>query len=191
MKEQEKPLEQRPEDCKRAQSLIPLVPKDEFFMNNIICEKKNYQVFEVKPKNFTISLEVVGAFIECNSQYLLLYRSEDKKQGKTWCLPGGKVEKSESLESAVIRETYEETKITLKPQGLKKIGQLFIRHESLKDYVFHIYYQKLSFPQKVHLSPEHQHYCWQDLKAAKALPLIDSGKESLEYFERQLYTAYK
>ncbi|HBG81225.1 TPA: NUDIX hydrolase [candidate division CPR2 bacterium] len=52
----------------------------------------------------------VTAFIERDGKYLILKRSEDEivKPGM-WTLPGGKVERGESLTASIEREVKEET----------------------------------------------------------------------------------
>jgi len=56
---------------------------------------------------------VVAALIEKNGSYLLAQRSTGSLAGK-WEFPGGKVEKGESEESAIVREIYEEFHISVK-----------------------------------------------------------------------------
>jgi len=52
----------------------------------------------------------VGAVIICENKILLEKRKNEPSRGK-WTIPGGLVELGESLESAVVRETREETSL--------------------------------------------------------------------------------
>lgn len=57
-----------------------------------------------------------------NKTKVLVQKREDLK---IWTIPGGKVEKGESLLEAVIRETYEETGIKIKPL---KVSGIYFRN---------------------------------------------------------------
>lgn len=53
-------------------------------------------------------IEVVAGIIYKNNKFLIAQRNLKKSQGGLWEFPGGKVEKNESYESALIREIKEE-----------------------------------------------------------------------------------
>ena len=53
-------------------------------------------------------IEVVAGVIYKNNKFLIAQRNLKKAQGGLWEFPGGKVEKNESYESALIREIKEE-----------------------------------------------------------------------------------
>ncbi len=55
--------------------------------------------------------------IERNDQFLLICEASQKCRGK-WFLPGGKVDKNESLSEAAMREVYEEAGCTVELTGL-------------------------------------------------------------------------
>ena len=55
------------------------------------------------------------------NNHILLQRSSLGSQ--KWSLPGGGVEKSESLKAAAVRETYEEAGIKISPPQLKYLGE--------------------------------------------------------------------
>ena len=48
-------------------------------------------------------IEVVAGVIYKNNKFLIAQRNFKKAQGGLWEFPGGKVEKNESYESALIR----------------------------------------------------------------------------------------
>lgn len=59
-------------------------------------------------------IEVVAAVIENeNGEILIAKRNLNKHQGGHWEFPGGKVEKSETNENAIIREIKEELNIDI------------------------------------------------------------------------------
>lgn len=62
-------------------------------------------------------VNVVAALIEKNGCYLLAQRSSGSLKGK-WEFPGGKVEENETFEKAIVREIFEELKISVKCDGL-------------------------------------------------------------------------
>ena len=53
-------------------------------------------------------IEVVAGIIYKNNKFLIAQRNLNKSQGGLWEFPGGKVEKDESYERALIREIKEE-----------------------------------------------------------------------------------
>lgn len=58
-------------------------------------------------------IEVVAALIRENDKFLICQRPKDKACGLLWEFVGGKVEKGESKQEALIRECYEELKIAV------------------------------------------------------------------------------
>ncbi len=69
--------------------------------------------------------EVVAALIWENDRFMICQRPAHKARGLQWEFVGGKVEKGESLEAALIRECREELGITV------KVGEVFfdVAHE--------------------------------------------------------------
>jgi ADP-ribose pyrophosphatase YjhB (NUDIX family) len=62
-----------------------------------------------------VHVRVTGVVIE-DGRILLL--NQDTDTGRTWSLPGGKVEKGETLAAALVREMREETGIEVEPGRL-------------------------------------------------------------------------
>ncbi len=60
------------------------------------------------------SINVVAAIIRQDDKILIAQRFDDAHQGGKWEFPGGKVEKGESLEVALIREIKEELGISIR-----------------------------------------------------------------------------
>src|SRR3989344_7581127 len=73
--------------------------------------KKINMFFTQKPENFQKEMDVVGCYVNYNGKLLFLLRHPSKIEGDTWCVPGGKVDKGETLVSAAVRELQEESGI--------------------------------------------------------------------------------
>jgi 8-oxo-dGTP diphosphatase len=91
------------------------------------------------------------------SEFLLLKRSEESHvdPGK-WDLPGGKMEREEILENAIVREVREETGITIIPGEIA--GYTIFERPEKKE--IGIVYDGKYVTADVKLSPEHTEYKW-------------------------------
>ena len=63
-------------------------------------------------------VEVVAALILDSNKFLICQRSANKARGLLWEFVGGKVEKDETKEQALIRECQEELAITVEPHEI-------------------------------------------------------------------------
>ncbi len=63
-------------------------------------------------------LEVVAALIRRGDTFLICQRPANKARGLLWEFVGGKVEKGETKEQALIRECCEELQIEVTPQDV-------------------------------------------------------------------------
>lgn len=63
-------------------------------------------------------VEVVAALIWENGRFLICQRPADKARGMLWEFVGGKVERGETKEQALVRECLEELAVTVEPQGV-------------------------------------------------------------------------
>lgn len=102
--------------------------------------------------------------------FLLLKRSEDSttNPGK-WDLPGGKLEREEILEEAVVREVWEETGITIVPGEIAG----YINFELPEKKVIALVYDGGYIISDVKLSHEHTEYSWVplgEITGMQALP---------------------
>lgn len=93
-------------------------------------------------------------------EFLLLKRSENSNTnpGK-WDLPGGKLEREEILEEAVVREVWEETGITIVPGDIAG----YVTFELPEKRVIAIVYDGGYIASDVKLSHEHTEYSWTPL----------------------------
>ncbi len=67
---------------------------------------------------------------------LLLVKQTFTDMGSFWSLPGGKVEDGESLGEAAIRETKEETGITIRLGRLLYVSQRFVGEKHIVQVIF-------------------------------------------------------
>lgn len=63
-------------------------------------------------------VQVAAALIKKGGKFLICQRSAHKTRGLLWEFVGGKLEKGESKEQALVRECKEELDITVKPEGV-------------------------------------------------------------------------
>lgn len=63
-------------------------------------------------------IEVVAAVIWDKDRFLICQRPVNKARGLLWEFVGGKVEKGETKEQALVRECREELAITVEPHGV-------------------------------------------------------------------------
>ena len=80
---------------------------------------------EPKKQKSIPTIKVSTCIVRKNKKLLILQRPVDKMLGGLWEFPGGKIEKNESKENAVLREVFEETNLSIK--NPKHIGE--VRHQ--------------------------------------------------------------
>jgi len=116
-------------------------------------------------------------FENSKDQILLMLRDNKKDIPfpNMWYIPGGKVEKDETPENAVIRETKEEFELELHD------FVLFKKYDWGEKVEF-IYYKKIDFDSKnIHLN-EGQKIDWFDLSRASKLKLAFNDNKILNDF---------
>lgn len=87
---------------------------------------------------------------------LILKRQYRVNKSNGWCLPGGKVEPGEAIVDGAIRETFEESGITIKDPIY--VGQCA---SGSGEFMVNVYYTILNDIEKVTLSVrEHSDYFW-------------------------------
>ena len=77
---------------------------------------------EPKKQKSIPTIKVSTCIVRKKNKLLILQRPIDKMLGGLWEFPGGKIEKNESQENAVIREVFEETNLSIKkPQYIGEV----------------------------------------------------------------------
>lgn len=130
-------------------------------------------VYKTKPKDFKPKFEVVGCFVQHEDKILFLHRQDNVNQGNLWGIPGGKIEKSETPEQAIIREVAEETGLDISNQPVQYLEKVYIRYPTY-DYVFHMLKTNvIENPGDVKLSfREHKGFTWVTAEDALTMPLM-------------------
>ena len=137
-------------------------------------------VFQEPPENFNPKVEVAACFMTVNEKVLFLKRLPHKSEGSKWGIPGGKVDKGETAEQAVLREVLEETSIDLAGKSLLYFGKVYIRYPEV-DFLYHMYgYDFDELQADVTINPdEHTEFRWITLAEALKLPLIRGEDECI------------
>ena len=89
-----------------------------------------------KTNILTKKTNVVAAIIKKNNYFLIVQRNRKKHMGLKWEFPGGKVEKNETFEEALLREIKEELNIKIVLQD--KIAEEKYKDEKI-DIVLHYF----------------------------------------------------
>lgn len=150
-----------------------------FALDNTKASKA--RVYDVKPEDFSPSLEVAAIYVNVSGKCLLLQIEPNKQEGGRFGVPAGKLEKSETPLEGARRELFEETGIKAEEGALIEIGRLFVRKPKL-DYVYHLFSLECPEPPAVILSKEHQSCTWASLEEAANLPLMQGAQEALDYY---------
>ncbi|WP_406243163.1 NUDIX hydrolase [Tissierella carlieri] len=80
-----------------------------------------------------------------NVVYCLIYNEESKQilmvyncDSDSWSMPGGAVEKDETLEQAVIREVREETGLLVKIKDVAAVNECFLKRKMNMSFLSHL-----------------------------------------------------
>ena len=113
---------------------------------------------------------------------LLQHRAEDAKRlPGYWAFFGGGIEKGETPEQAVKRETLEELGYTLKNPKMIMKQKFFWKDEKNEKYVYMEEYD----PSKKLILGEGQNLGWYHLSDLKKLKIVDHDIEVLKYIKNK------
>ena len=147
----------------------------------------NKDLFEILTKEAqkdNISRHVVGAVVEKDFEILLLERPKEDFMGGIYELPGGEVEKGESLDVTLYREINEETGLKIKSIN-KYLGHFDYTSQSGKITRQFNFVVSVEKPLNIKLQ-EHVNFVWVNKDSLLQYPVTDSVKQILKVFEESL-----
>lgn len=148
-------------------------------------------LYEKKPPLFVRKLDAVAVYIVRENKMLFLKKADNRWSERKWGIPCGRMEEGEeSLETALVREVFEETGITIDRQHLQFAKSFFVVSPEGVHYNFHTFFYPLEKSTAVILSDEHQAYQWAAYEEASCLDLIPFQKEALMY-QRKIEEEWK
>jgi len=123
---------------------------------------------------------VVGAFVENDGRILLLQRLPNDSYPNMFEIPGGEVEKNETLSFAVKRELYEETSLEViaVTAYLGYFDYYSKKNEKTRQFNFSL----ITKDNEIRWHPEHQQYDWVDSKNLKNFPMTNEMYKTLTLY---------
>ena len=116
-----------------------------------------------------------------NRNILTIQRSENSPRPLTWDLPGGNLEFGEELESSILREIEEETKIEVENLSLLSI---FENLDSVDLFRVTIGYKTKAKNTNVILSHEHIDFKWVTPEEFSKLDIYEPHRKLVEQFKK-------
>lgn len=122
-------------------------------------------------------LVAAAALVNEKNEVLLAERPPTKRLAGKWEFPGGKVERHESPEEALVRELYEELDIRVKTGNLEPFW--FLSHDYSDEFGFHLL-MPVYLCRKWEGTPraqEHSNLAWKHPTTMHELPMIEADAE--------------
>lgn len=100
------------------------------------------------------------SFIEYDKKFLIIQRLPSQYQGNLWGLVGGKIEKGEPPEAAVVREIMEEVGLVISLDKLESLGECIVKIDGdvWQTYTFRV--KLICMPVISENKKEFQGYAW-------------------------------
>lgn len=114
-----------------------------------------------------------AVILDETSQHVLLVKN-GTDDSFYWSFPGGKVEDSETLEQAVVREVREETGFTIKTDGLYSVREVFFKSRKEHALIFTFIAEIIDGDLRI-IDPDNEilEVRWMDINTAnKLMPYI-------------------
>jgi 8-oxo-dGTP pyrophosphatase MutT (NUDIX family) len=132
-------------------------------------------IYLTPPPNYKPRVDVVGVFIEDGEgRMLLLHRQKNKRQENTWGIPGGKIDKNETVEQAGMREVKEETGFDIAEQCIERLETVYIVYSEKDHFTYHMLRTRLiGDPGAVKINwQEHKGFTWASPAEALRMELM-------------------
>lgn len=129
--------------------------------------------------------EVVAAVIYSNGKFLCMQRpkSDQAEVSEKYEFPGGKVEKGETMEAALMRELKEELGVSVEVKYTDFLTTVAYRYTDFS-IAMHCYLLQLpGFTFEMH---EHQNYQWLPLNKLAKLPWAPADKKVVSFMLKNL-----
>ena len=128
-------------------------------------------------KKRTYGLTMRGIIKNENDEILILKRHpKSRTDPEMWELPGGKVEKGEFFDDALVREIKEETDLDVEVGDFAEAVQNDYSHKRTVQLIMYLD----NVRGDVKISDEHTDWMWADLEKIKTLRISTSLKKVLE-----------
>ncbi len=142
-------------------------------------------IYKTLPKNFSPQVAIATSWIKYGNEFLFVQRSPKSKNPLVWAVPGGKIEIGETPIQGMVRETQEETSISLKEDVVKDLGFFYIKTPQYQ-YTYHMFFVELNEKPPVKMSQEHNDFKWIILSECQLIPLMLGVKETIDIFQHKL-----
>lgn len=134
--------------------------------------------------DFTLST----CFLMFKSEILVLKRARKDEQVGKWGVPGGKLSSEETPVSALVREVFEETGLTLFDAKFQFLSKALITNPCDGRYLIYLYYYKLYSKPKISIHhEEHSDFQWVGIHNFMNLNLLVSQGLAFKHIEKKLY----
>lgn len=131
--------------------------------------------------NFSPDYSVSAVYCFCDERMLIVKRAHDKKfEPDKWGVPAGKSESGEDHISCALREMKEETGITLDPERLVFVKEVFVVWENAR-FAFNIFRYSFDVLPEVMLNAENTDYKWVTYSELGEYDLVRDERECIIY----------
>lgn len=117
----------------------------------------------------------LGFITNQEGQYLVAKRNANKQFGGLWEFPGGKIERDETPQQAIVREIFEEFRLSIEPIILHKSYQW----GDTDPIEFYPVACRFSRPNQKMVPTEHQDFAFKNVEEIGALELAPPDYQAL------------
>jgi 8-oxo-dGTP diphosphatase len=132
-------------------------------------------------------IQVVTCFLQKQDKFLVLQRARKDQQHKLWGIPGGKLNKDELPLAGLVRECYEELKVSFLPEIFQLLGTALSNTPSDGQYGLYLYYASIANNLDIHINPtEHYTFRWVTIDEFQELSLLTAQREAFLLVKEKL-----